>query len=167
VSTTSPEISRPITFRLSPSQVIWSVSILALYLIVGTYFAVVYFLFPVFSTPARALACAPAIALASAASSYLRKLYKAGITLRIDATNATWSERFGSQLYVMGRPLMAALLALVGTMALIVNFYGTAPQGTEPTDGIVHIASLIGFSIGALSSKALKEVEESGRVPVS
>lgn len=160
------EISRPITFRLSNKQVLWSTSVLLVYMLIGAGIAVSMFLFPLIPIVSRALACSASIALASAASSYLRKLYKAGITKRIDVNGATWGERFGSQLYLLGRPIMASLLALVAGMALVVNYYGTAPPDVDPTIGLIHVASLVGFSIGALSSKALREVEESGRVPM-
>lgn len=161
------EVLRPITFRLTNAQVVWSVIVLVLYMLSGTALAVSMFLWPMLPTDARALGAASAIALAAASSSYLRKLYKAGITMRIDAVDATWGERFGSQLYLLIRPLMASLIALVAAMGLVVNFYSTAPSGVEPTAGIVHVALLVGFSIGALSSKALREVDESGKVPLA
>lgn len=117
------------------------------------------------------LLAAAAMALSGAGCYYLRRIYKASIQGRMQILSSSEARTrmarvIGTSLYLLCRPLIAALLAIFLAMTVCVTWYGVATPGSEPGLGLVQLASVYGFLVGYFSGRSISQLESSGKITV-
>jgi hypothetical protein len=117
------------------------------------------------STQLSGLICGTTLALAASSGYYLRRLYRAGISKRLEIVepgSERMREVYGSFVYLMARTLLASMFGAVACMIVIANFFSAAPPGVEPTSGLIHACALVSFPVGFFSGRVLEHMERSG-----
>lgn len=142
-----------------------------LYLVGGAAAGVVLFASPQENRVLASLAAAASMALAGASAYYLRRIYKAGIQgklhfLSTDELDTARARVYGTSLYLLLRPLIAALLAIFVAMTVAFTYGGLAPTGTAPTQALVELASVSGFLVGFFSGRSIAQLESTGKITV-
>lgn len=163
------EPGRPLTLIVTkPWLWIW-VSLNTLLILSGGVFGAVLFTRELTDATADSLWASVSMAVAGAGAYYLRRIYKAAIIGRLRVISSDEAQRrlprvLGTSMYILGRPLIAGLLALFVAMTSAAAWYGCAPSGVEPTRGLVQIATISGFLVGYFSGRSISQLESSGRI---
>lgn len=163
------EPDRPLTLLVT-RQLFWIWVIVDVLLLVGGgVYGATLFIKQAGDPTTDSLLAAVAMSFAGAGCYYLRRIYKASISGRLkivdqDELKQNLPRVVGTSLYILSRPLIAALLALFVAMSSAAAWFGCAPTGVEPTRGLVQIAAVSGFLVGYFSGRSISQLESSGKI---
>jgi len=107
----------------------------------------------------RALFASAGMAILGNSIYYIRKLYKACIQERIDATGGTSLARIGAAVYYFSRPLFSlgfAILIVVGTMSGDLLVSGRKDITSE---SFIHVCMFLSFFAGFAAGNFIKYLE--------
>ena len=105
-----------------------------------------------------------AMGLSGSGAYYLRRLYRAAFDDRIQIVGRGEhrAERFGTILYLLGRPVISIALTLAAALGTILAYTSVAPEGVVPTRDLIYLTGSLGFVTGFLSGRAITHLETKG-----
>ena len=173
VQTSDPDLepARPLTFVTTNTWLRAWIFFHGTYLVGGGAVGVYLFAHRLDGPVLGSLLAAAAMALSGAGAYYLRRIYRAGIRGKIEIVGSTEAAArrprvLGTSLYLLSRPLIAAVLAVFLAMTVCVTWYGIATPGSEPGPGLVQLAAVYGFLVGYFSGRSISQLESSGKITV-